>query len=105
MMLQLPKNYRAQKMASKIHEILARLIPEALEKRDVLRIQYPIITKVVVTPDLRKARLHFNCLDKAYGPLVATHLKEASIELRKQMASTLKSKYVPEICFILEENL
>jgi ribosome-binding factor A len=64
------------------------------------------ITRVQVTPDLQHARIHYTALgdDKARAN-TAKALGRASVFLRRQIASRLRLRRVPELEFLYDESV
>lgn len=90
--------HRAEKLADEIRDVLARLLRE--EVRDP-RVGFVTITRVVVSPDLRHARVFVSRLgdSKERGQAVAA-LHRARPFLRRSLAHEATFRRVPDLEFL-----
>jgi ribosome-binding factor A len=95
--------HRAEKMGDLIREVLARLLRE--EVRDP-RIGFVTLTGVVMSPDLKLARVFFSVLgDAAARAAAGKGLSHAAPFLRHALAREVRLRYTPELRFEEDASL
>lgn len=89
----------ADQIRSEVASMLARDVHDP-------GIGFVTITRVQVTPDLQRARIHYTSLgdDKARAN-TARALARAAVFLRRQIGSHLRLKRVPELEFLYDESI
>lgn len=95
-------NVRQQKVAAEVRKVLSYALHT--EVRDP-RVVLVTITHVRMTTDLQLARVYWTTSDE--GPIEETQkaLDKASSFLRRQLASSLSMRRVPQIIFHYDETL
>jgi len=93
---------RRYKVAEKIREIVAQEFVYTADPR----LSLITITSVVVSPDLREAKIYWN----VFGPKeriaeVKEAFKSAAGMFRKKLARGLKTKFVPRLSFFYDDTL
>ena len=91
---------------NRINEELARELSSLLRSLKDPRVHGLVsITAVEATPDLRYAKVFVSVLEKNTAKDVLKGLKSASGWLRRELGSTLKLRYVPELVFSLDDSI
>jgi ribosome-binding factor A len=92
---------RPFKRYQRLQQEIQRIVAEALEfeARDP-RLSEVTVLQVRVSNDLRRAKIYISCLNDPKEALKA--LDRASGFLRSKIARGIRSKYTPEISFLLE---
>ena len=85
---------RSKRMASQVQGRLAQLL---IEEAQDPRLSSCSITEVVMTNDLKQAKVFFDCHTDAKE--VLRGLKRATPFFRRELARALESKHVPELIF------
>ncbi len=63
------------------------------------------VTRVNTTPDLRDAQVFISVLDKAQEKDVLKGLKSAAGFLRRELGSSLRLRYTPELQFVADDSI
>lgn len=63
------------------------------------------VTRVNTTPDLRYAQVFISVLDKAQEKDVLKGLKSAAGFLRRELGSSLRLRYTPELQFVADDSI
>ena len=63
------------------------------------------VTRVTTTPDLRYAQVFISVLDKAQEKDVLKGLKSAAGFLRRELGSSLRLRYTPELQFVADDSI
>ncbi len=63
------------------------------------------VTAVETTPDLRYAKVFVSVLDKSASAEVLKGLKSAAGYLRRELGSSLKLRYTPELVFQQDDSI
>lgn len=63
------------------------------------------ITRVNTTPDLRYAQVFISVLDKTQEKDVLKGLKSAAGFLRRELGSSLRLRYTPELQFVADDSI
>ncbi|MEW6055275.1 MAG: 30S ribosome-binding factor RbfA [Bdellovibrionota bacterium] len=94
-------SYRPAKVAERIKEELAGLIPGELKDPRLDGIAFFTITNVGVTPDLRNANIQFTLADseKTRAREVEAGLNKAAGFLRRELMQRLQIKITPHLAF------
>jgi ribosome-binding factor A len=94
---------RPDRVADQIRSEIASMLARDVHDPGV---GFVTITRVQVTPDLQHARIHYTALgdDKARAN-TAKALGRASGFLRRQIASRLRLRRVPDIEFLYDESI
>ncbi|MCA9588910.1 MAG: 30S ribosome-binding factor RbfA [Myxococcales bacterium] len=96
---------RAERVATELAEELAGLIRGSLADP---RVEGVIVTRAVMSPDLRNARVYFRLAVGADEPgrvdAASRGLERASARLKKQAAKRLGLRWVPELHFHYDEG-
>jgi ribosome-binding factor A len=95
-------NRRQEKVAERIHQEISTLL--LLESKDP-RLANVNVVDVVVSPDLRLAKVHVSALGTPEEAKEAIKgLEHASGYLRRQVAQRLGLRFAPELTFTLDES-
>lgn len=87
---------RFARVAEAIREEISELISYEMTDPRVADVQ---VTEVLVSPDLRKARIRLNMLDRESEPAALAALDGAKGYLRNQLAVNLQLRAVPDLSF------
>jgi len=91
---------RLEKVADLVREEVARLLQTELHDR---RLGFITITQVVMSSDLRHARIYVSVLAQQEARAQAmSALQTARGFIRRRLGETLKLRYTPEITFSLD---
>uniref|UniRef100_A0A7C4XBV0 Ribosome-binding factor A n=1 Tax=candidate division WOR-3 bacterium TaxID=2052148 RepID=A0A7C4XBV0_UNCW3 len=90
---------RADRVASLIAKELSIIISQ--EVRDP-RLGFVTITKVIVTPDLKEAKIYFTTLGDAKNDLAI--LQGAKGFIRTSLAHRVRIKFIPELKFAFDDS-
>jgi ribosome-binding factor A len=63
------------------------------------------ITNVIVSPDLRHAKIYVSIYDKEKRPLLLEKINEIKSFLRSELAKKVHFKFVPELHFFIDDTL
>ncbi|WP_352415625.1 30S ribosome-binding factor RbfA [Oscillibacter ruminantium] len=63
------------------------------------------VTRVNTTPDLRYAQVFISVLDKVQEKDVLKGLKSAAGFLRRELGSSLRLRYTPELQFVADDSI
>jgi len=86
-------------MRDTIAELLARDVKDP-------RVGFVTITRVLLTDDLRHARVLFSCLgDAAQREKSLAGLRSAAGFIKSQMTRRLKLRFAPELVFVYDSSL
>ena len=92
---------RLGRVAEEIREVLA----EEIQKLKDPRVGFVTVTRVRVTPDLRKARVHYTVLgEERDRRATGAALRSARPHLRTTLGHEVRLKFVPELEFLEDEN-
>lgn len=94
---------RNERVANLIHGEISRILREEVSDP---RIGLVSITAVRVSPDLGSARIHILPLGGNVDPKpILDGLKAATGFIRKQLASSVKMRHIPQLTFVYDEGL
>ena len=94
---------RSDKIAEAIHELISGLLVKGVKDP---RIGFTTITAVKVTSDLRLATIFFTVIgDEVEKKNAEQGLNSARGFIRKEIAKTLRMRYVPDIVFKYDESV
>ena len=93
---------RMYKVAEKIREIVARELMHLADPR----LTMITITSVIVSPDLRSAKIYWNVFgDKNRISEVEDAFKASAGMFKRSLAKDLKTKFVPDLSFFYDDTL
>ena len=93
---------RPERVAEEFREILAEEIPKLKDPR----VGFMTITRVEVTPDLRRAIIFFTVLgEDADRAATRAGLRSASKHLRSVLGREVRMKFTPELRFEEDEGM
>ena len=96
-------NRRPLRVAGKIHRILATSLQKEILDPEAWKIN---ITQVIISPDLRNAKVYFTSIGSEEERLQAGKILEQSKGvLKRNLARNLRLRFQPEIEFVLDEEL
>ena len=93
---------RQERVAERLHEELSILISSEL---DDLRLEDAMltVTDVVVSPDLRNARVYVDhALPREAAPRITAVLRSAEQFVRRSLMQTLNLRYMPSLTFHID---
>lgn len=94
---------RADKIAEALHELISGLLVKGVKDP---RIGFTTITAVKVTDDLHLATIFFTVIgNDAEKKATEQGLNSARGFIRKEMAKSLRMRYVPDILFKYDESV
>ena len=92
----MPEGLRPERVAEEFREILAEEIPQLKDPR----VGFVTVTRVEVTPDLRRATIFYTVLGKdADHQRTRAGLASARAHLRSQLGHQVRLKFTPELEF------
>ena len=91
----------------RVNELLKEELGELLERKvSDPRLGLVTITRVETSPDLRHSRVYVSALGSAEERQMALAvLTKATSFLRKELATHLPLRYIPELIFLLDDSL
>ena len=92
---------RTQRIASVIHEEIARLLIHEVSDPALSQIN---IAEVDVTGDLRQARIYYTAPESVSLKEIEKGLKRANSFLRKRLGEALSLRVVPELQFFFDTH-
>jgi ribosome-binding factor A len=94
---------RSEKIAEALHELISGLLIKGVKDP---RIGFTTVTAVKVTDDLHLATIFFSVIgDDAEKKATEQGLNSARGFIRKEMAKSLRMRYVPDIIFKYDESV
>ncbi|MHC1697846.1 MAG: ribosome-binding factor A [Geobacteraceae bacterium] len=94
---------RSDKIAEALHELISGLLVKGVKDP---RIGFTTITAVKVAEDLHLATIYFTVIgNDAEKKATEQGLNSARGYIRKEMAKTLRMRYVPDIIFRYDESV
>ncbi|NVM22796.1 MAG: 30S ribosome-binding factor RbfA [Desulfobacterales bacterium] len=94
--------WRADRVGGLVQKELSELL---LTKIKDPRLNLVTITRVILTNDLRSARVYFSVAEgRERKPSVLAGFKSASGYLKRELSHRLELKYMPELNFIYDES-
>jgi len=94
---------RSDKIAEALHELISGLLVKGVKDP---RIGFTTITAVKVADDLHLATVYFTVIgNDAEKKATEQGLNSARGFIRKEMAKTLRMRYVPEVAFKYDESV
>jgi ribosome-binding factor A len=92
----MPEGSRPSRVSEEFREILAEEIPKLKDPR----VGFVTVTGVTVSPDLRKARVHYTALgDESARRATAAALRSARGHLRRVIGHQVRLKVLPDLAF------
>ncbi|MDH5765706.1 MAG: 30S ribosome-binding factor RbfA [Gammaproteobacteria bacterium] len=99
----MPKEFsRSQRMAEQIRRELSQLIRDEIKDP---RVSWVSITAVKCSKDLSSAIVYFTLMDSSTSEQTTHALNNAAGFLRKQLASLIRSRIVPQLKFIHDNSI
>jgi ribosome-binding factor A len=96
-----PKSSRPRRVAEAIKNELSILL---LQKARDPRLQEVSITKVVMAPDLKQAKIYFVVPPGSNGNKAQKGLERAKGFFRSQLAARMNLRYTPEMVFFYDRH-
>lgn len=93
---------KIERIASNMEKEISKIL--SLEVKDK-NIQFVTITACHVTNDLSYAKVYFTVLDDTKKEITLESLNNASGFIRKELASRLEIRHIPELEFIYDESI
>lgn len=92
---------RPERVAEEFREVLAEEIPRLKDPR----VGFVTVTGVEVTPDLRRAVVHYTVLgEESERKATAAGLRSAGAHLRGELGRQVRLKFLPELAFVEDET-
>ena len=91
------------KRTDRVNKQLARFLAEALLHVEDNRLRQVNITRVVVTADLRSAKVYYTLITPV--PDIKTVLNRAQGFLRAELARRSKTRLIPELFFYYDDTM
>lgn len=88
---------RRERVAEVIREKISDFILREMEEDSLVS-----VTRVLLTKDLREAKVYISCLEKE-NPFLERLKKQAS-SIRTYLAKQISLRYTPNLSFFIEEN-
>jgi ribosome-binding factor A len=94
---------RARRVAEQIQQEISSLLLKGLKDP---RVGFVTVTHVDVVPDLHLARVYFSVIgDETVRKNTEKGLKSSVPYLRREIASRLQMRYVPDLLFVFDASL
>lgn len=94
-------SHRVEQVSGLIRKELGAIINRELELPSGALLT---ITKVVVGPDFKFARVYIKILPDNFAPKILSFLTKERLVLQQQLVSRLTMKFSPRISFVLERE-
>ncbi|MBI2418945.1 MAG: 30S ribosome-binding factor RbfA [Ignavibacteriales bacterium] len=95
-------SHRIAKVESFIKEEISNILLFHIHDPEI---GFTTITGVKCSPDLKIAKVYISVLQKEKRAVTLERITDASGSIRKELASRITLRYVPELKFFLDESL
>ncbi|WP_339137620.1 MAG: 30S ribosome-binding factor RbfA [Candidatus Electrothrix sp. GW3-4] len=96
-----PKSSRPERVAEAIHQELSILLQQKV--RDS-RLSGVCISKVQMSPDLKRAKVYYSILEGSSGAAARKGMERAKGFFRSHIAKTMNLRYTPDLVFYLDHQ-
>ncbi len=91
---------RVERFSSTLKQCLADILMNEISDP---RLKFVLITDIIVSSDLKKARIFIACIDDEIDDMIS-RLNHAGGFLKRTLAKKMYLKYVPDLLFIKDES-
>lgn len=93
---------KGERVASDLQKEISKILLTEIKDEDLQRVT---ITYATVTNDLSFAKVYFTTLDDNKREKVIKDMNNASPFFRRELASRLEIRHIPEIKFVYDESI
>lgn len=93
---------KGERVASDLQKEISKILLTEIKDEDLKRVT---ITYATVTNDLSFAKVYFTTLDDDKRDKVIKDMNNASPFFRRELASRLEIRHIPEIKFVYDESI
>lgn len=97
----IPMSQRTEQVSSQIQQLLGEIINREVE---LPQNHLATVSRVIVTPDLRKADVHISVLPFESSQQVVNVLKNNKGVIQKELNSNIEMKFSPKLEFFVDEQ-
>lgn len=89
---------------AKINQLIKQLLSAEVNKIFCEQFGIISINSVVVSPDLKSAKVYISCLQEAKTDQLLVAIQNKSYLLQQQLNKTLQIKFVPKLFYIKDQS-